>query len=55
MKRRTAIEPKLVHMKSDGLLGRNFLKGLVGDLQNFILIGAGHSIRKILTHLPALL
>lgn len=37
---RAAIEPELGHMKSDGLLGRNFLKGVVGDTQNVILSGA---------------
>jgi IS5 family transposase len=42
-------------MKSDGLLGRNFLKGVVGDAQNVILCGAGHNMRKILAHLRALL
>ena len=34
-------------MKSDGLLGRNFLKGVVGDTQIVILCGAGHNMRKI--------
>ena len=42
-------------MKSDGLLGRNFLKGVVGDAQNVILCGAGHNMRKILAHLRAFL
>jgi IS5 family transposase len=42
-------------MKSDGLLGRNFLKGVVGDAQNVILCCAGHNMRKILAHLRALL
>ena len=42
-------------MKSYGLLGRNFLKGMVGDMQNVILSGAGHNMRKILAHLRALL
>jgi len=55
LRRRAAIEPELGHMKSDGLLGRNFLKGVVGDMQNVILSGAGHNMRKILAHLRALL
>jgi len=42
-------------MKSDGLLGRNFLKGVVGVAQNVILSGAGYNMRKILAHLRALL
>ena len=55
LRRRAAIEPELGHMKADGLLGRNFLKGTVGDAQNVILCGAGHNMRKILAHLRALL
>ena len=55
LRRRAAIEPELGHMKSDGLLGRNFLKGVVGDAQNVILCGAGHNMRKILAHLRVLL
>lgn len=41
-------------MKSDGLLGRNFLKGMVGDAVNAVLCGIGHNIRKILARLRAL-
>ena len=36
-------------MKNDGLLGRNFLKGMAGDAMNAVLCGAGHNLRKILT------
>ncbi|MBP1625594.1 MAG: transposase family protein [Holophagaceae bacterium] len=42
-------------MKMDGLLGRNFLKGMQGDAINAILCGAGHNLRKILARLRALL
>lgn len=48
MKRRAAIEPVFGHMKSDGLLGRNFLKGFLGDRINAILCGAGHNLRLLL-------
>ena len=41
-------------MKADGLLGRNFLKGMQGDVINAILCGAGHNMRKILARLRAL-
>jgi transposase, IS5 family len=51
LKRRNAIEPVIGHMKSDGRLARNFLKGKVGDAMNAILCGAGHNLRKILNHL----
>ncbi|MBP1625937.1 MAG: family transposase [Holophagaceae bacterium] len=53
--RRSAIEPEIGHMKADGLLGRNFLKGMQGDAINAILCGAGHNLRKILARLRALL
>lgn len=55
LRRRSAIEPEIGHMKSDGLLGRNFLKGAEGDAMNAILAGAGHNLRKILARLRALL
>ena len=55
IRRRAAIEPELGHMKSDGLLARNFFKGGVGDAQSVILSGAGHNMRKILAHLRAIL
>ena len=48
IKRREAIEPEIGHMKSDGLLGRCYLKGAAGDAMNIILCGAGHNIRKLL-------
>ncbi len=51
LKRRNAIEPVIGHLKSDGRLGRNFLKGELGDAMNAILCGAGHNLRKILNQL----
>jgi IS5 family transposase len=48
LKRRNAIEPVIGHLKSDGRLGRNFLKGEFGDAINALLCGAGHNLRKIL-------
>ena len=55
LRRRSAVEPEIGHMKADGLLGRNFLKGMEGDAINALLCGAGHNLRKILAHLRALL
>ena len=43
------------HMKSDGLLGKNWLKGELGDAMHAILCGAGHNLRLILAHLRVLL
>jgi len=51
LKRRNAIEPVIGHMKSDGLLHRNYLKGAQGDAINAILCGAGQNLRLILRHL----
>jgi len=46
-----AIEPVIGHLKSDGRLARNFLKGELGDAMNALLCGAGHNLRKILNQL----
>jgi len=51
LKRRNAIEPIIGHMKSDGRLARNFLKGAAGDAMNALLAASGHNLRKILRHL----
>jgi transposase, IS5 family len=48
LKRRNAIEPVIGHMKSDGRLSRNFLKGSHGDAINALLCAAAHNLRKIL-------
>ena len=42
------------HMKNDGRLGRNFLKGAAGDAMNALLCAAGHNLRKILRQLAPL-
>ena len=51
LKRRQAIEPVIGHLKADGLLGRNFLKGTEGDQVNVLLSCAGHNLRLILNRL----
>lgn len=51
LKRRNAIEPVIGHMKSDGRLARNFLKGTNGDAINALLCAAAHNLRKILNKL----
>ena len=51
LRRRQAIEPVIGHMKSDGKLDRNYLKGTVGDCLNAILCGIGYNIRLILNYL----
>ena len=51
IKRRSAIEPTIGHMKSDGRLARNWLKGALGDAMHAVLCGAGHNLRIILRKL----
>ena len=51
LKRRQAIEPIIGHLKSDGLLDRNYLKGTLGDQMNVLLCCAGHNLRLILKRL----
>jgi IS5 family transposase len=48
IKRRQAIEPIIGHLKEDGKLGRNYLKGIKGDEINALLSEAGFNIRTIL-------
>jgi IS5 family transposase len=55
LKRRQAIEPTIGHMKNDGLLDKNWLKGSVGDAMHAVLCGAGHNLRLILAYLRVLL
>jgi transposase, IS5 family len=51
LKRRQVVEPMIGHMKADGLLDRNWLKGALGDAMHAVLCGAGHNLRMILAHL----
>ena len=51
LKRRQAIEPVIGHLKSDGLLGRNYLKGTEGDRMNVAPACASHNLRLILKRL----
>lgn len=55
LRRRSAIEPMIGHMKNDGRLTRCPLKGTGGDARFAVLCGCGHNIRMILRHLRAVL
>lgn len=55
LKRRSAIEPHIGHMKADGKLQRNMLKGSVGDMINAVLCGVGHNLRLVLNHISSFL
>ena len=52
--RRSAIEPTIGHMKSDGRLARNWLKGALCDALHAVLCGADHNIRLLLKKLRLL-
>lgn len=55
LKRRSAIEPAIGHMKSEGHLGRCYLKGRHGDAANAILTAVGYNFRRVLAWLRMLL
>lgn len=47
-KRRSAVEPKIGHLKTDNRMARSFLKGLPGDEMNAVLAAAGSNLQKLL-------
>lgn len=42
---RAAIEPTISHLKRNHALGLNFLKGVVGDINNALLAGIGYNLK----------
>ena len=55
LRRRSAIEAVIGHMKTDGHLDRNFLNGRDGDHANAVLSAVGHNLRLVLKWLRFLL
>ena len=55
LRRRSAIEPVIGHLKSEGHLGRCYLKGRDGDAANAVLSAVGHNLRRVLAWLRNLL
>ncbi len=55
LRRRSAIEAVIGHCKTDGHLGRNFLKGRDGDQINAVMSAVGYNLRLILRWLRKLL
>jgi len=51
LRRRSAIEAVIGHMKADGHLGRCYLKGTTGDAASAILSAVGHNLRLVLAWL----
>jgi IS5 family transposase len=48
LRRRSAIEPVIGHLKQDHRMTRNFLHGEAGDCINALLVGCGFNLRKLL-------
>jgi IS5 family transposase len=55
LRRRSAIEAVIGHMKTDGHLGRCYLKGRAGDAANAVLTAVGYNLRLVLAWLRILL
>jgi IS5 family transposase len=55
LRRRNGIEPVIGHMKQDGHLERNALKGAKGDVINVLLCAIGHNLRLLLAWFSKLL
>jgi IS5 family transposase len=48
LRRRSAIEPVIGHLKQDHRMKRNYLQGKNGDCINALLVGCGFNLRKLL-------
>jgi transposase, IS5 family len=48
LRRRSAIEPAIGHLKQDHRMKRNYLQGKDGDCINALLVGSGFNLRKLL-------
>lgn len=55
LRRRSAVEPVIGHVKSDHRMDRNFLIGSHGDANNAVLAAAGYNFRRLLAWLRLLL
>jgi len=51
LKKRSAIEPVIEHLKSSHRLSRNYLSGVVGDNINVMLAAAGYNFKRLLKKL----
>jgi IS5 family transposase len=54
LRRRSAVEPVIGHLKSDHRMGRNFLAHTTGDAANAVLAAAGYNFRRLLNWLALL-
>jgi len=54
LKRRQVVEPMIGHIKADGLLAGNLVRGEIGYALHAVLCGRGHNPRMIPAHLRML-
>jgi IS5 family transposase len=54
LRRRSAVEPVIGHLKTDHRMGRNVLAHAAGDAINAVLAAAGYNFRRLLTWLALL-
>jgi transposase, IS5 family len=55
MKRRSAVEPVIGHLKENHRMGRNYLAHRAGDAANAVLAAAGYNFRRLIRWLKLLL
>ena len=55
LRRRSAVEPCIGHLKSEHRMGRNHLAHAAGDAANAVLAAAGYNFRRLLAWLATLL
>jgi len=55
LRRRSAVEPVIGHLKSEHRMGRNYLWHRQGDAANAVLAAAGYNFRRLLRWLEPLL
>jgi IS5 family transposase len=55
LRRRSAVEPVIGHLKSEHRMGRNYLWHRQGDANNAVLAAAGYNFRRLIRWLSLLL
>jgi IS5 family transposase len=55
LRRRSAVEPVIGHLKAEHRMGRNHLAGSQGDAVNALMAAVGYNFRLLLAWLAALL
>jgi transposase, IS5 family len=55
LRRRSAVEPVIGHLKSEHRMGRNYLWHRQGNATNAVLAAAGYNFRRLLRRLQLLL